>query len=329
MANSRVTSIHRRAHLIHGQIASAMTILEKSGKDPQSVLSDDSPYLSLLSALYEEEYQLAKISATSDIVIHAEGPSTVDFPVLSLVSALFLDIGKQFRTLAKSVLPLSLDDIRGAMKKLDIRLTGLAPGSIYAGFAINNPPPLPLLATEEEDSAVAAVKDVITKLAIVPKYIRDDGIDPSISDAITDPAIRDIALMAAFNLAPTGRRGIHTLEIASPHVNEKPSQLTQMGRTVLMEFVVKRPVAGKKKKLGAFTGELRALDLDKNRVVLRNIEQGGSLMCILPLTLGKAKQLIGKTVRVTGEYETDANGRPRLMVVREANPTGNMEIPTT
>ena len=333
MVNTRLHNIHRRAHIVHSQIIAAQELLASTeGRNPESVLADDSSYFALLNKLYEEEYQLAKLMMASDLIIHAEGPATKDAPKLSLVNHLFSGVEKQFRSLARSVLPLSLNDISGALKKLDIRLTGMVQGSIYAGFAINNPPPLPLIATEEEDSAILLVKNAITNLAIVPRYIDKDGINQKLQEVIPDPAIRDVTLLAAFNLAPTGKRGLHTLKITSPHIKdpdakEFTSQLTQMNRTTLEDAVIKRPTIGKRKQPGEFIGKLRALDLDKTRVILRDVSDIGSLMCILPLTGGKASQLIDKTVRVSGEYEMDERQRPRLMFVNSVEPAGNLELP--
>ena len=333
MEMTKLIDIHRRAHLVHAQIVAAQKLLHETGQaDPSTVLDDNSPYFALLNKLYEEEYPLTKMLMASDIIIRAEGPATKDTPVLSLINSLFTGVEKQFRNLAKSILPLSLNDIRGALKKLDIRLTGMAPGSLYAGFAINVPSPLPLIATEEEDSAILTVKKAITNLAVVPGYIDKDRINPQLFEIIQDPAIRDITLVAAFNLAPTGRRGIHTLEITSPHIKdsnatEVTSRLTQIDRTTLMETIIKRPTIGKKKRSGEFVGKLRALDLDKTRVVLRNVPNIGSLMCILPLTGSKARQLIDKTVRVSGEYEMDESGVARLMFVDSVTPVDNLELP--
>lgn len=328
MAIDSLLNIHRRAHLVHGQIESAREILAMTGQaDPNLILSEDSPYFSLLRKLYEEEYPLAKLIGSSDLIVHAEGPAAQEeLPQLSIVSWLFSGVDKQIRALAKSVLHLSLDDERGALKSLDIRLTGMAPGSIYAGFCINRMRSTPLLGTDEEEAAIVSVRDVVTSLSMIPEYVLESSVSEALATLIPDPAIRDTTLMAAYNLAPTGRNGIHTIELTSPARGNKPAPLSIRDRIVLRDTVVKRPMLGMKRKTGSFIGQLRGIDLDKTRVDLRNVEGIGTLRCVLPLTLEKAKSILGRTVRVTGEYEAGANGKPRLMRVESIDVVENCKL---
>lgn len=320
--------IHRRAHLVHSQIESAVDILRRSGQaDPNLVLSSESPYFDLLRRLYEEEYPLAKLSVSSDLIVHAEGPSAdEELPQLSIVSWLFSGVDKQIKALAKSVLHLSLEDERGALKALDIRLTGMAPGSIYAGFAVNRLRPSPLLGTEEEEAAIASVRDVVTSLAVIPEYVLENSISANLAAIMPDPAIRDSALLAAFALAPTGRNGIHTIELTSPARETRSASLNINDRVVLRDTVVRRPMLGNKKRDGSFVGQLRGIDLDKTRVDLRGVEGIGTLRCVLPLTLDKARSILGHTVRVTGQYETGPNGKPRLMQVEHIDVLENKSL---
>jgi hypothetical protein len=329
MAIESLFDIHRRAHLVHSQMESARDLLARTGQaDPNIILSEDSPYFSLLKKLYEEEYPLAKLVGSSDLIIHAEGPAAEELlPQLSIVSWLFSGVDKQIRALAKSVLHLSLDDERGALKSLDIRLTGMAPGSIYAGFAINRLRPTPLLGTDEEETAINSVRDVVTSLALIPDFVLESSVSEALAILMPDPAIRDTTLMAAYNLAPTGRNGIHTIELTSPAHSNKPAPLSVRDRIVLRDTVVKRPMLGAKKKSGSFIGQLRGIDLDKTRVDLRNVDGGiGTLRCVLPLTLDKARSILGKTVRVTGQYEAGPNGKPRLMQVEQIDVIENRNL---
>lgn len=326
----KLLDIHRKAHLVHSQIESAKQILAATGQgDPNVILSDKSPYFALLQKLYEEEYPLARLIGTSDLIFHAEGPAAEEtLPQLSVVSWLFNGVDKQIKTLAKSVLHLSLNDERGALKALDIRLTGMAPGSIYAGFAINRLRPSLLLGTDEEETAIESVRDVVTSLALIPEYVTDNSVSEALATLMPDPAIRDTTLMAAYHLAPTGKNGIHTLEITSPARATKPASLDMNDRIVLRETVVKRPMLSRRQKTGSFIGQLRGIDLDKTRVDLRNVGDGiGTLRCVLPLTLDKARSILGKTVKVTGQYEAGPNGKPRLMQVEHIDVLENSELP--
>lgn len=329
MATESLIDIHRRAHLVHSQIESARVILEKTGlANPDVILSESSPYFSLLKKLYEEEYPLAKVISSSDLIVHAEGPAAEEsLPQLSIVSWLFSGVDKQIRSLAKSVLHLSLDDERGALKSLDVRLTGMAPGSIYAGFAVNRLRPTPLLGTDEEETAISSVRDVVTSLAMVPEYVLDSTVSDALAVVMPDPAIRDTTLIAAYNLAPTGRNGIHTIELTSPARSNKPAPLSIKDRVVLRDTVIRRPMLIGRKKRGSFIGHLRGIDLDKTRVDLRNVDSGiGTLRCVLPLSLDKARSILGKTVKVTGYYESGLNGKPRLMQVEEISVVENRTL---
>lgn len=313
MELERLNSIHLRAQIVYTQLEAARKVLIESGKESM-IPEIEKPYFELLDRLYDEEYPLAKLLDSSDLVIHAEGPAAAtQTPNLNIVNWLFTNIEKQMKQMAKSVLSLSINDINGAMKALDIRLTGMAPGSIYAGFVINPPQPMPLFGTEEEEQAINSIKNTITSLIDLPRFVTEDKVEDGLAEIFPDPAIRDSALVAAFNLSPTGKKGILSLGMSSPLHEKKSSSLNVMDRIVLRESV-KNPML-RNKKTGSFIGEIRAIDLDRNRVNVRWEE--GTLRCAIHITTEKAKQLIGKTVKVTGEYEENAIGKPGLMRVEE------------
>lgn len=68
-------------------------------------------------------------------------------------------------------------------------------------------------------------------------------------------------------------------------------------------------------------GELREVDLDAKRFHLRNVPGIGGIRCVLsPAQCRHCTQLIGHGVRVSGEYEADADGKPRLMRVQTVEP---------
>ncbi len=325
MELERLNSIHLRAHIVHSQLEQARKILLESGNESM-IPQTEAHYFELLNRLYEEEYQLAKLMASSDIVIHAEGPAASESaPSLNVVSSLFTDFNTQLRRLAKSVMSLSLNDEKAVMKALDIRLTGMAPGSIYAGFSINPPPPTPLLGTEEEIEAFDSVKHTITSLVHIPNFSGNQISDDFVS-AFPDPALRDTALLAAYKLSPTGKKGIHTIGISCPALPNKTSSLSVNDRVVLKEKI-KNPLIHPKKKKGSFIGQLRSLDLDKSRVDLRNVPDIGTLRCVMQLTVNKARSLIGKTVKVIGQYETNPSSKkPRLMTVEEISVIENLSL---
>jgi hypothetical protein len=55
----------------------------------------------------------------------------------------------------------------------------------------------------------------LNQLPGLVRFIDDEGMRPGIETFAPDPAMRDVGLAALLRFAPSGRRGIHTLEIGS------------------------------------------------------------------------------------------------------------------
>lgn len=304
--------IHRRAAMIHEQMAAAWACVRGEISE-QEFFGPDNPYYKLLDRLYAEDYQLSILLEASDLVLHAEGPAAKDaMPTLHAVNWLISSAERQLRTLAKAIFDLSTPNARKIAQGIDLRMTGFAPGSIYAGLKLE-PEGDSLFGDPALEPVFVAVRDSIRQLPIIPSFVGDEAIEDGICEAIPDPAQRDAGLFAAFNLSPTGRFGIHTLEIFTP--GERPAELSQRERVVIRE-ALKRPRLAKKQS-GSFIGELREIDLDRSRFHIR-VDQIGILRCVFPnVTADDARPLLGKRVRVSGDYEEDAQGRPRLMLVSD------------
>lgn len=256
---------------------------------------------------------LAKIMDSSDLVLHAEGPALRHESLkLSAVNWITCTAESTVRKLSGSLFHLSSKDARRMSRALDLRLTGLAPGSLYAGIAVEEGEP-GLLAAEDEP-VVSAIRTAVRQLPEIPKYLGAESVRLDVREAIPDPAQRDATFAALLELAPTGRRGIHTMEIASP--GRKSASLSQRERVVLKD-AVDRPKL-KDRKHGAFVGQLREIDLDSHRFHLREVEGIGGIRCVVnSLDRSKAKHVLGEFVRVTGDFESDEQGRPRLMIVTD------------
>ena len=311
-------SLRKKASIWFDQMAGVVALSKKLGKP----CPDLSIYYDEIDKLYGQELELSRLVDHSDLIFHAEGPSAQNNSFkLQVVTNLFEGIDTQIKHLAQSVLKLGMDDVRPAMRVLDIRLNGLAPGSIYAGFSIKPFEPSSLIGTAEEIALMQSIKAVVVNLSEIPRFITNDGISEGLADLVSDPAVRDSSLMAAYKLSPTGRQGIRSLEIINPKTSgEAPTALNPQQRIVLRESLQNQPVIKSKSSYGTFIGQLRTVDLDKTRVDLRGIDaQGiGSLRCILPqLTVEKGREILGKTVQVSGEYEKLPNGKPRLMLIED------------
>lgn len=305
-----VEQVHKRASVIQDQIVAARQSQLSFGLDLGGMIS---LLQRKLQDLYEEEMPLAKIYDKSDLVFHAEGPSTSsELPGLHAFNWLCAAAEKQIKNLAKSVFEVSDIDARRLSKKLDLRFSGFAPGSIYAGFKLSTIPGI--LDSDEPEQVYATLRDLVRLLPAIPEFIDDETISAGILELMPDPAHRDASLEAVFGMTPTGRTGIHTIDISSPDAST--SALTNRERVVLREALLK-PIS-REKKPGTFVGEVREIDLDSGRFHLRNISGVGTLRCVLPEVSKEIGQhLLGNTVSVRGDYESDRNGKPRLLFVSE------------
>lgn len=268
----------------------------------------------LLAEVIRSSLPLAHLMDTSDLVLHAEGPAVREAAVrLSAVNWLTQAAEKAMRSLSANLFDLADRDARNLMRSLDLRLTGFAPGSLYAGFSIV-PPEADLISSDDEP-VFARARAAIKALPSILPMIGDDRINPGIRDLLPDPAERDSTLSVLYDLSPTGHRGIHTLEMSSPGV--KGGTLSQRERVVIHD-AIRRPDLTNRKS-GSFVGELREIDLDARRFHLRDVQGIGTLRCVIgSIDSMQAKALIGEFVRVAGEYETDRHGKPRFMIVHNA-----------
>jgi hypothetical protein len=317
----------RRAHLLHLQLESAVKRTESSNVAALrevDFMSADSPYMQQLVKLYREDMALAGLLDSSDLLLHAEGPGAIDHsPRLRAVNWLCSNAEKHIKSLLSSLLPMTKKTNRIAIQDLDLRLCGLAPGSLYAGFA--------LAATTldskeagfsfEDDELLGSMRKAMHSLPVVPQYVDSDRLNPEIMEALPDPALRDAVLVAAYELAPTGSRGIHTVEISSPRAAEsasrQPHALGQRERLVLRDALRQKPMM-RQSRSGSFIGVLRAIDLDTMRISVRGISSEIAALrgCLNEQAVQQARYYLDQQVRITGEYECGQDGQPRMMQVQ-------------
>ena len=307
---------HRRASFIFNQMRLAVEALERAGKmtADEFFALENNGYLAKLDELYTEDFQLARLLDESDLILHAEGPAVSQrLPDLRATTWLYETADRQLRELSIAPMMLSDKESRAIRNKIDLRMTGMAPGSIRAGFKLM--PPQADLFDDDTETVTQSMRSRMHRLTQLPEYIREGEIDAMVHELFTDPVELDTTIQVAHDLAPTGRRGIDAVEMSVP--GERPARLSPHERNVLRQ-AIQRPDL-ENKKHGRFVGEIREFDLDKRRFHLRNIEGVGTLRCVLDETpdKGRVKELIGETVRVEGDYEEDRNGRPRLMLVED------------
>ena len=317
-----VEQVHKRASVFQDQIVAAKQTQIAHGVELGQMIE----FLQgKLRDLYEEEMPLAKIYDTSDLVFHAEGPSTASStPGLHAFNWLCGSAEKQLKMLARSIFDLSDRDAKKLSNNLDLRFTGFAPGSIYAGFTLSEIPSI--LDSDEPELIFSVLKQAIRQLPAIPEFIGDERVSGAINELIPDPAMRDASLETVFKLSPTGRAGIHTVDISSP--DARVASLTARERVVLRD-ALQKPVTNIK-KFGRFVGEVREIDLDSGRFHLRNVLDIGTVRCVMPtVTSEQGQKLLGAQVLVEGQYECDASGRPSLMFVEAVNPSQGIDLQST
>lgn len=280
--------------------------------EPEQVVSS---VIDQIEKIARESYPLHQIMSQSDLVLHAEGPGAAHgMPWLSALNWMVSTTENGIRKLSGAVFDLLGAEGKKLAKNLDIRLPGIAPGSVWIGIKLI--PPEDDLITED-GNLITTLTQQIGLLPELTRYIDDEGLRPGIEECISDPAMRDVQLAALYRFAPTGRRGIHTLEISSE--NSGSATLSQRERVVLKE-AIDRP-SHKQSHHGAFIGLMQEADLDKTRLHLRGVPSIGTLRCVMPsLTASHARAMFGGLVRAEGNYQTDKEGRPRLLFVERITP---------
>ena len=304
---------HRRAKIVFDQLSAALACAPSEAEAGAFLMQPDNPYLAMLDRLYGEDFQLARLLDLSDLVVRAEGPELRDpMPALRATTWLCEVANKQLRHLILATMDLAERDKRHLARNINLRLTGLAPGSLYAGFRLLPEHEEDLLDVDTE-AAYGDARAAMQGLSRVPTFIDNNRVLPDIAAAMPDPAVRDASLLAAYHMAPTGKLGIHTLGLSVP--GSASAELGQRERVVLRDALRRPELADG--QTGQFIGEIRELDMDKTRFHLRGVRDIGTLRCVLPEVPDsrQAKALMGETVAVSGRYATDAAGRPRLLLV--------------
>lgn len=300
---------HRRAAVVFDQMRAALACAPDEQARTDFLRAQGNPYFDLLDDLYGEDYQLARLLDLSDLVVHAEGPDLRDpMPALAATAWLCGAADKQLRQLILATMDLAREAKRKVSKEINLRLTGLAPGSLYAGFTLM-PGRSDLLDADQELAYIDA-RAVMQGLSHIPEYIDDERLLPGINEAMPDAAVRDASLAAAYSLAPTGRRGIHTIGLSVP--GQPSAKLGQPERVVLWDALQKPALSNR--HTGRFVGEVRAADLDRTRFHLKT--EHGVIRCVTTkLEPDQAREIFGRTVEVSGLYEADKDSRPRLLLV--------------
>jgi hypothetical protein len=307
--------VHDKARILHAQLA-ALGVKAEQSSDPAALLSILSePYFRLLDELFADELPWAQAMDNSDLVMRLKGPAAdEEAPRVKLIADTFDSLRDQIQKIAKSIAGVTSSS-RGFPEDLDLGLSAFARGSVVLGLRVrtaSDTSQASLLG--DQDPLLLATRDAVRRLGEVARFISNDKLDDdALKGEIPDPGVRDTIMGAAAKLAPTGKRGIDSVELTVPERPGDQLVMTPKTRTTIRQAMIK-PV--KRKETGEFTGVVRELDLDLQRLELRRMSGVPSLRCAYSdLAEVRAMSLLNATVRVSGPVEYGTDGSPRLLQI--------------
>ena len=299
---------------MHQQVGAMQRLVQESGGSDEILAQACNPYYRLLDEIYEKEMPIARALDRSDLLLHLDGEGLqVESPRLSLVTGIMSDVRKQVGTMIKTLVS-SLNEVVELPREIDLGLSSFAQGSLYLGFSL--PTPGIGLMEIEGDPLFAASRQALATLGNVTRHINEPNAYDRIRQEFADPKIRDAALSAVGQLAPSGRRGVSSMEIGGRALKQGAwSLLTPQTREQVRAWL-EQPVPSD--ETVEVRGRVRSVDLDLRRFDLRRIDGGNQsdLRCIYPADFDvPARQWLDATVVVRGQVEI-YQGKPRLLQVR-------------
>jgi hypothetical protein len=290
-----------------------------AGATPERLEQSCAPYYRLLDEIYAKDIPVAHALDTADLLLHLDGEGLqTDSPRLSLVSSIMGDVRKQVGTMIKTLVS-SFNEGVELPREIDLGLSSFAQGSLYLGFSLPEPNPGYVVLTG--DPFFAASRQALSTLGAVTEHINEPNAYDLIRREFADPKLRDAALSAVGQLAPSGRRGVSSLEIGGRALQKGAWRLLTPETRLQVRAWLEQPILSN--EVVELRGRVRAIDLDLRRFDLRRFDlrriDGGNLpdlRCIYPASFDvPAKKWLDATVVVRGQVET-YQGAARLLQVQ-------------
>jgi len=306
--------LQRKAQLVHQQIAAMQRLVSESGGGEEMLAKSCASYYRLLDDIYEKEMPVARALDRSDLLLHLDGEGLqTASPRLSLVTGIMGDVRKQVGTMIKTLVS-SFNEAVELPREFELGLSSFAQGSLYLGFSLPEPNPGYVVLTG--DPLFAASRQALTTLGAVTEHINEPNAYDLIRREFADPKLRDAALSAVGQLAPSGRRGVSSLEIGGRAMQQGKWRLLTPETRLLVRAWLEQPVVSA--ETVEMRGRVRAIDLDLRRFDLRPIGGGNlpDLRCIYPASFdGPAKKWLDATVVIRGQVES-YQGAARLLQIQ-------------
>ncbi|HUB68493.1 MAG TPA: hypothetical protein VL981_13495 [Candidatus Methylacidiphilales bacterium] len=308
--------LQHKARLLHQQIAAMQRLVTESGGSEEALARSCQTYYQLLDEIYGKDMPVARALDHSDLLLHLDGEGLqTPSPRLSLVTGIMGDVRRQVGAMIKTLVS-SLNEAVELPREFELGLSSFAQGSLYLGFSL--PQPGPGYTVLAGDPILEASGRALATLGAVTAHLGEPDAYDLISRDFADPKLRDAALSAVGQLAPSGRRGVSSVELGGRALQARAwRKLTPHTREQVRAWL-ERPVWSG--EAAEFRGRVRAIDLDLRRFDLRRIDGGENfpdLRCIYPPMFdGAAKKWLDDVITVRGQVEI-YQGVARLLQVRE------------
>ena len=310
--------LKHRAEMLHQQIAAMQQLVRESGGSDAVLSQACSPYYRLLEEIYDKDMPIARALDRSDLLLHLDGEGLqTGRPRLSLVTGIMGDVRKQVGAMIKTLVS-SINELVELPREIDLGLSSFAQGSLYLGFSL--PEPDAGFVALENDPLFTASRQALTTLGAVTEHINEPNAYELIQREFADPKLRDAALSAVGQLAPSGRRGVSTMEISGRALKPGAWRLLTPETRLQVRAWLEQPMVGR--ETIELRGRVRAVDLDLRRFDLRRVDENQpDLRCIYPAALdARAKHWLDVIVVVRGQVET-YQGVARLLQVQSVEET--------
>ena len=306
--------LQRRAELLHQQIAAMQRLVRESGGSEEMLAKACVSYYRLLDELYQKDMPVARALDHSDLLLHldGEGLHTLN-PRLSLVTGIMGDVRKQVGTMIKTLVS-SINETVELPREIDLGLSSFARGSLYLGFTL--PEADAGYVVLAGDPLFDASRQALSTLGAVTAHVNEPNAYDLIRRDFADPKLRDAALSAVGQLAPSGRRGVSSVAVGGRAMQNRAWHTLTPQTRLQVRAWLEKPMLGN--EVIELQGRVRAIDLDLRRFDLRRIDGGNlpDLRCIYPVSVdAPAKKWLDSTVTVRGQVET-YQGIARLLQVQ-------------
>jgi len=309
-----------KARVLEDQLFAVRRYVEDADGDEAMLDALSAPIRGLIQQVYAEELPMAEADVSADLMLHYTGPALeAGAPSISLLTRLFTETRAQVRNIALAVSHVT--DQRPETS-FDLSLSVYGRGSLYIGFSLPSPDSTLL---GEGDPLIQAAREALRALGAVSREITDESSAEELEDAIPNPAVRDAALQAVRQIAPSQQSGIESVRLGGRGLTIRPSRpLTPATRgEAQRRLQVSRPRQTSPELRRAFVGTIREIDLDDRRLNLRRIESDvvERLRCVYTSEFdGTARDWLDQRVVVHGTAELDRDGVPRLLHIADVTP---------